>query len=94
MTKDLPVSVKTIFASACASSWRIISTPIDTIKTILQVEGKNGIQVLMNKYKVNGIFVFWYGALATISANFVGHYPWFATFNTLQELIPKQDSIL
>ena len=35
-----------------------------------------------------------HGSIASAGATFVGHYPWFATFNTLQELIPKGDSTL
>ena len=48
-TKDLPVSIKTFAASGTAALWRICIMPIDTCKTILQVEGKNGVKVLGNK---------------------------------------------
>ncbi|ETO30651.1 hypothetical protein RFI_06470 [Reticulomyxa filosa] len=34
-------------------------------------------------------FIFWYGSVAAISATFVGHYPWFATYNLLNEKLPK-----
>lgn len=34
----------------------------------------------------------WYGALATAAATFVGHYPWFGTYNFLQEKIPVPDT--
>jgi hypothetical protein len=34
------------------------------------------------------------GALAAASATFVGHYPWFFTYNYLSEKIPKQDDQL
>ena len=30
----------------------------------------------------------------TFAANWVGNYPWFATFNYLQKAIPKQDTKL
>lgn len=67
---------------------------IDTLKTVLQVEGKPGLTGLWNKTKTHGPQVFYYGAIAASAATFVGHYPWFATFNVLQELIPKQDTLL
>lgn len=34
------------------------------------------------------------GAIAAASATFVGHYPWFFTYNFLSEKIPKQDTQL
>ena len=87
-TKDMPVAVKTIFASAAAASWRILLTPLDTVKTIMQVEGKDGIAKLRAKARVNGPFVFYHGALGASAATFAGHYPWFATYNTLDAKIP------
>lgn len=82
-TKNLPAFIKTIGASATAASWRIVLTPVDTFKTIMQVEGKAGIKVLVEKAKVGGPTVYYHGALAAAAATFAGHYPWFATYNTL-----------
>jgi hypothetical protein len=45
-TKDLSVAIKTLSASTMASLFRIMLTPIDTVKTVLQVEGKQGIKFL------------------------------------------------
>lgn len=75
-----------------AALFRISLTPIDTIKTILQVEGKNGLKILQNKVKTSGPQVLYYGALATSTATFMGHYPWFYTFNKLNHLIPEYDT--
>jgi len=47
----LPIGVKTIAASATAASMRICLMPIDTVKTTLQVEGKNGLKILQAKGK-------------------------------------------
>jgi hypothetical protein len=33
----------------------------------------------------------YHGALAAFAANLLGHYPWFATYNYLQENLPKTD---
>jgi hypothetical protein len=86
-----PTPVKTVFASFTASSMRVVLVPVDTVKTIMQVEGKDGLPKLMAKYKAGGPVVFFHGAGATLAASFVGHYPWFTTFNTLQENWPKYD---
>jgi len=59
-----------------------------------QVEGKDGITKLMAKFKSNGPSVFFYGALASATATFVGHYPWFFTYNLLSAKLPKTDDPL
>eukprot|EP00659_Diplonema_papillatum_P011908 gene11908-18365_t len=87
-TKDLPPAVKTLGASAAAATWRIFLMPIDTLKTIMQVEGGSGRAKLMAKARVNGPTVFYHGALGASAATFAGHYPWFATYNTLDSRIP------
>jgi hypothetical protein len=89
--KAWPTPLKTVFASGAASSMRVFLVPVDTVKTIMQVEGKEGIPKLMAKYKAGGPIVFFHGAGATLAASFVGHYPWFTTFNTLQANWPKYD---
>jgi len=93
-TKSIPVAVKTGLASLGAALFRIFLMPIDTLKTVLQVEGKPGLNGLWKKTKTHGPQVFYHGAIAASAATFVGHYPWFATFNILQEAIPKQDTLL
>jgi hypothetical protein len=88
-TKNLPIAVKTLFGSVAAGLWRINLMPIDSCKTIMQVEGKQGIPILMNKIKENGIKVLYTGSLASCTATIVGHFPWFLTFNALNESIPE-----
>lgn len=91
-TKNLNVGFKTVAASTAAALFRIVLMPIDTVKTTMQVTGK--FSSVVDKVKVAGPFALWNGALAAASATFVGHYPWFATYNFLSEQIPKQDTQL
>jgi hypothetical protein len=93
-TATLPVPVKTMFASAAAACFRIMLMPIDTFKTVLQVEGAKGIPTLMTKFRNHGIPVFYHGALAASAATFAGHLPWFTTFNFLDSRIPQQTEAL
>lgn len=88
-TKDLPVPIKTFLSSTAAGIWRINLMPIDTCKTILQVEGKKGLNILINKIRQNGISVLYNGGLASCFATMIGHFPWFFTYNTLNEQIPQ-----
>jgi hypothetical protein len=43
----------------------------------------------MTKYRTGGVGAFFHGALATSAATFVGHYPWFTTYNVLQAYLPQ-----
>ncbi|ATY66644.1 mitochondrial carrier protein [Cordyceps militaris CM01] len=94
--KDLPVLIKTIFASLCAAAFRMILTPVDTLKTTLQVQGAGGTALLRGRIRKHGVGTLWWGAFATAGATFVGHYPWFATYNMLSEAIkePPKEQIL
>jgi hypothetical protein len=91
-TKDLGVGIKTVSASAAAAIFRIFLMPVDTVKTTMQVTGS--FSNVVNKVKANGPGVLYHGSLASASATFVGHYPWFFTYNFLSEKIPKQDTQL
>jgi hypothetical protein len=46
----------------------------------------------VDKIKIAGPMTLWNGSLAAAGATFVGHYPWFFTYNLLSEKIPKQDT--
>lgn len=88
-TRDLPVGVKTVGASAAAAGFRICLMPIDTFKTVLQVEGSKGLPQIMTKFRAHGPSVFFHGALASAAATFAGHFPWFMTYNFLNANIPQ-----
>ena len=44
--KNLPALLQTVFASLAAAGFRMILTPIDTIKTTMQTDGKAGLPIL------------------------------------------------
>jgi hypothetical protein len=92
-TKNLSVGIKTGAASGTAALWRIFLMPIDTMKTTMQVHGSEGFRNLLKKAKTSGPSVFYHGAMAAFTASFAGHYPWFFTYNTLQEVLPKYEEI-
>jgi hypothetical protein len=84
-----PILFQTMFASLTAGGFRILLMPIDTIKTSYQVN--NNIYTLINNYKNFGPKVFYNGSLATCSATIVGHYPFFLTYNYLDNILPKNN---
>ena len=93
-TKNLSISTKTFCASSAAALWRICLMPIDAVKTNMQVHGKVGVEQLFSKVKTSGPRVLYHGSLAAYSATFVGHYPWFVTYNYLNAYLPKSDDML
>jgi hypothetical protein len=90
-TKDLNVATKSFFCSTSAALWRIIIMPVDSIKTNMQVNGKDGLNILSQKLKTGGAPVLYNGAIAASSATFVGHFPWFFTYNYLNQKLPNYD---
>ena len=88
---NMSTQLKTLAGSSLAASWRVFLMPIDSLKTTLQVEGKSGVKLLKNKINEGGYRVLYHGTLASMTATFVGHYPWFLTYNILNEKLPKYD---
>lgn len=89
MTKNLPIGVKTAVASFSAAVFRIFLMPIDTIKTTMQVTGKFKSVIEKIKTTPKGPLILYDGSLAAASATFVGHFPWFFTYNYLSSKIPE-----
>lgn len=85
----IPMPLRTASASAAAALWRVVLMPLDTLKTTMQVEGKQGLSLLSKRVAKDGAFAtFFRGTMATLLATWLGHYPWFATRNSLDSMIP------
>lgn len=93
ITRELPIGVKTGFASSGAALWRIGLMPLDTVKTMMQVEGTQGLPLLRTKLRHGGPRVLFHGSMAASGATFVGHYPWFLVYNVLGQRIPEQTGL-
>mmetsp|Transcript_37692 Transcript_37692/g.70499 ORF Transcript_37692/g.70499 Transcript_37692/m.70499 type:complete len:290 (+) Transcript_37692:92-961(+) len=84
----VPVGVSTFGASMAGAVWRVLITPVDTCKTILQTDGQKGFDILKAKVGEGGPLVLWAGWEGNYVANVVGNYPWFATMNFLSKNVP------
>jgi hypothetical protein len=91
-TKNLPLFIKSVCSSGCAALWRINIMPIDTLKTSLQVHGSNGISLLNQKYKKNGIKIYYHGSMGAFTATYIGHLPWYTTYNYLDNYIDNYEN--
>ena len=95
LTKDWTPAVTTVFASLTVGLFRILLMPIDTCKTVLQVDSREGFRALMRRVRAGHISALYQGAAATAVSSTIGHYPWFVIYNGLssaewlQRLIPK-----
>lgn len=87
-TAGLPLPLKTAAGSAAAGVWRIFLMPIDTSKTVMQVEGADGLPRLWTKVTTEGPGPLYQGALAAAAATAAGHFPWFLTYNALDAQLP------
>lgn len=83
----LSVAVTTWIGSITSALFRVIITPIDTIKTTLQTDGQDGWKLVKGKIEKSGPLVLWSGWEGNYISNVVGNYPWFATANLLQQKI-------
>ncbi|KAL7505854.1 hypothetical protein ACHAXN_003290 [Cyclotella atomus] len=82
-TSTLPLPLKTAAGSIA--------------KTAMQVEGKDGLARLVEKVAENGPSPLYQGAVASAAATAAGHYPWFLTYNFLNDSLPaisKQEDLL
>ncbi len=73
--------------SISAGLWRIIIMPVDTIKTCLQVYGSDGFEIVKKRVQTEGLSILYAGSIASSAATFVGHFPWFFTFNGLSSIL-------
>ena len=69
--------------------WRITLMPIETCKTVLQVDGVSGFHLLLTRCKAGELSILYQGSTTVALLTAVGHYPWFFTHNTLDRLIDK-----
>ena len=57
---------------------------------IQQVDGMEGLTSLRNRLgEQEGLRLLYRGALAASAATFVGHFPWFLTYNYLSDNLPE-----
>jgi hypothetical protein len=67
----------TVIASFVVGFWRMLLMPLDTCKTVLQVDSVEGFRNLMRRVKGGKIGVLYQGAIANAFSSILGHYPWY-----------------
>lgn len=78
-----------LLGSGLSVAWRLFLMPLETCKTIMQVDGNQGVANLW-KHLLHGNFgVLYEGSAVTMLATVISHYPWFFVYNYLDETITK-----
>ena len=90
--KDYSIGVKTMAASTTAALMRVLWMPIDTVKTTLQVEGKDGMALLKERVRLNPLRLY-YGAVGAMVAKWSAHFPFFYCYNYLQTQFKMPDTL-
>ena len=87
VTGALALGAATGAASLAAGLWRLLIMPLDTCKTVLQVQGSEGFATIVARVRLGQVGALYTGAVAAGAAAALGHYPWFATFNYLNKAV-------
>ena len=67
ITKDWGPGLSTVIASILVGMWRVFLMPIDTCKTVLQIDSTDGFRNLMRKVKSGNINVLYQGMSFSMS---------------------------
>ena len=76
-TKEWGPARTTVIASVVVGLMRILLMPIDTCKTVLQVDSMEGFRNLMRRVKAGKIGVLYQGSLGMAVSAMMAHYPWY-----------------
>lgn len=84
----------TVLGTMLTVIWRVALMPIETCKTVLQVDGGSGFQKLINSVSSGNINVLYQGSTAAILSIAASHYPWFFVYNLLDSYLHKPVDLL
>lgn len=66
----------TIIGAIIVGIARMLLMPIDTCKTVLQVDSRDGFRSLLRRLRAGHIGVLYQGAFASAISSIAGHFPW------------------
>lgn len=87
-------SLSSALGAILSMIWKIILMPIETCKTVLQIDGRNAFKTLLLRFKAGNLSLLYEGSFSVALMTAVGHYPWFLTHNILDRFINKPTGFL
>lgn len=94
---SLPVSAEmctTLLGTLLTVIWRVFLMPLETCKTVLQVDGSRGFEKLIARIYKGNVGALYQGSTATILMTAASHYPWFYTYNLLDRIVAKSEKVI
>lgn len=88
----VPIVAKTAVSSLAVGVFRLVYYPLDTLKTMLQVEGSHGAAMIREKVRKNGLGVLYHGSLSHVAGVTLRHTTWFTVYNYLNQAYPEDHS--
>ncbi|CAM9463625.1 unnamed protein product [Scytosiphon promiscuus] len=89
--KVLPVWVATFLGSMGAAAFHaLVPFANPGTQVIMQVDGKEGLAVMKERIRIRGPIAAYDGALAFAGGSLMGHYPWYLTYNILEQKLPRK----
>mmetsp|Transcript_13318 Transcript_13318/g.21858 ORF Transcript_13318/g.21858 Transcript_13318/m.21858 type:complete len:400 (-) Transcript_13318:3414-4613(-) len=82
-TKHWGPGREVVVAAVVVGFCRMLLMPIDTSKTVMQIEGEKGFVKLISQVKKGKIHLLYAGSFANAASSFISHWPWFYTYNKL-----------
>lgn len=93
LTKKWGPGRTTVLASFVVAIWRMFLMPIDTCKTVLQVDSEEGFRRLVRKVRSGKVGLLYQGAVANAISSIFSYYPWFYTYNLLRRNVLLERAI-
>lgn len=72
--------------------WKLFLFPLETVKTVLQVDGSLGFEHLCSEVGKGNVARLFAGCGATVLSTVLSHYPWFYVHNLLDSKLPKANT--
>lgn len=76
LTKYWGPGVTTMLGAILVGVARMMLMPVDTCKTVLQVDSKDGFQSLLRRVRAGHFGVLYQGAIANAISSTMSHFPW------------------
>lgn len=85
--KELSLSTCALLASCIAATSRVLLMPIDAWRTAKQVNGTNGLSMLIDKARKKPVSL-WYGSASSVLSTVVSNYVWCLSNTWLRQELP------
>jgi hypothetical protein len=83
--------VTSVLGTLFSIGWKLILVPLETMKTVLQVDGTEGFNNLLKEVMIGNWRRLYAGGLITVLSTILSHYPWFYVHNLLDLWIEKSE---